>query len=1588
MGGFPPILTKGIDGKCLVCKENYYVDATDGSCVEVSFDQKVENCVEYDSNTSCTRCQTGFFLDTNKNCAEFKNGVENCLQPLASNDKLCEQCLPGKLLSSDGSQCLDPPSEVCSSFKNAQCIECNDGFVLNPNNYLLTVSNYLTSNYGRQTLNQLLRGYVLKDLKYLDNIVCTNPTVSNCLQLKKFNECEVCKDGHFLNDDKDCVVNPEDQIQHCLLYKTNLECLLCKDNYYFVSNDPSICLEGKIVENCEEYSVNEDSCAKCFPDFYLDSDECKERVASKNMVTCAVFNVTKDECATCKDTFALTLAGCQPGIESCGEYEDVATSREFLVCKKCKNGFYYKADENKCVQPATFSEDFCVEYKFNEPVCSVCKDRYYFDSQNTKCKIHDNIDQNCAKSSLTSRNSCTECNQGFRAYQVQKLCKSVTVPIPKCLEYETETICKQCSLNYYGNNCTEIDASQNCQRVEVSNTNNCELCKEGYFTNTTPYNKKCVKPFDTQADQCETFVLENNKSEISCTQCKENSYPVLFDTNKIFACELKTNFGSDLPSNCDMAVYNSTDEEYVCVLCSAGKVLDGTSCLDDCSSSKVRRRMSLGQLESAVQIKIDTQNDCVDKTNYANCKLVVPRVDVTVDNMEYVCGECKATYSKVVDIKTISARLKTHNYSAEDGQFKIGLRNPEFTCEIVTEAKLSGTTSLNNCELYAKFTEATVDKYGCIKCAMGKTGKVVPGAATADYFVIDKCDVDITGCLASETDMRGITPPSLLTADTLFTPYENYLSCIQCQGSSSNIPFISFTFSSNKILLNKYKPGDLTAGDLTVTAGAEDETVFTENSVACRDYTNPTDFGLPSDTSITFIANCALGGFEVNQTTVADAIYCLACKKSYKPVMNGIKVTNCDSILKCTSSNQFNSCSNCETPFNETTGRCSTETFSDPNCLRIKGEDCVVCKSQYTVNADGICEKVAVHQCKTGKFELPGGFISGDVEFVISQASRLGVADKTFGCSECESGYMAIKSLALSNVCIQSDYLKLNTIPSSSAFIRNCLKYGYNFGTNRIICKVCKAGLMPNGTSTECLTSLPGCLQSAVGNDSACQTCDSGRTLIGENCVSNNIANCIEYSTNGVLLFCEKCDPGYYILDKNQCILGKVDNCNIFENNSEDECLECNSGYVIYKNIEGKTFCLSYKNFSCLEWTNSSSFSCDSCATGFYPAAKLDTDPSHFCIGGNYGIDNCSALDTTLLCTGCNTGYYLNSSRTSCIARQKQVEKCEKYSINSDQCETCENKYYLHSNGSCFKYPIGIQYCRDYSNISTCIQCDPNKYLQENICLNVTKFVDNCELYKADGECVKCVSTHFLADPASCVFIQAVDCKTIKSHIECITCNDGYGLSESNGVTSCVQVSLANCLKNTITTPYTCTFCEEGFYLSEGQCVRADPQIDACKYYTDNTHCSQCKEFFALSEDKTKCMSNFVISPQIDFNCKIYHEKQFTCASCPANQNFSLGTETVEPPARLLTQNSPRLLQTELYEIFKYKCQSCGGEGCLLCDPVDFSKCYICSSGFHMNAEGKCIDDNPDDGTTTGPEKSQAILRVMMMVLSFWLWFK
>lgn len=449
-----------------------------------------------------------------------------------------------------------------------------------------------------------------------------------------------------------------------------------------------------------------------------------------------------------------------------------------------------------------------------------------------------------------------------------------------------------------------------------------------------------------------------------------------------------------------------------------------------------------------------------------------------------------------------------------------------------------------------------------------------------------------------------------------------------------------------------------------------------------------------------------------------------------------------------------------------------------------------------------------------------------------TKASRLGETDKNFGCTKCKNNYIALKSMNVSNICVESTYMQQSSLSESTNFIVDCLKYGYDFTSNSRLCMVCKSGKMPDGDFKKCLPLQSGCLYGKKGTDSQCGECDLDKTLINGVCVTNSIANCLSFYTSGGELLCQECEPGYYIKGSKECLLGAVDNCKIFKNDTPSECVQCLDKYVIFKNVEGQTFCLSYATFNCLEWSSTSSFACDKCVSGFYPSDAANTDPSHFCVGGNYKIDNCKTLNPLMQCIECNADYYLNSVKTRCLLRSKKVENCKSYDLSADECSTCNDKFYLDASGECYPYPVGIQFCLEYSARGKCARCDPKKYLSNNLCLEVTKFVENCSLYKSDGKCSECENGFFLVDASTCTKITAVNCLEHASPTACSKCNPGDGLAtNSEKVTSCVATNLGNCDENTLNEPYECIKCSSGFYIHEKKCIPASPKIDSCKFY-------------------------------------------------------------------------------------------------------------------------------------------------------------
>lgn len=103
---------------CQTCVTGYGV-ASDGSCKSLT----VNNCVAYDANFTCTKCDFNYILGNNL-CT---------LNQTCNATKTCTSCRSGYYISSG--QCLVCPTlsncDTCDSTNSKKCISCSTGFYLN-----------------------------------------------------------------------------------------------------------------------------------------------------------------------------------------------------------------------------------------------------------------------------------------------------------------------------------------------------------------------------------------------------------------------------------------------------------------------------------------------------------------------------------------------------------------------------------------------------------------------------------------------------------------------------------------------------------------------------------------------------------------------------------------------------------------------------------------------------------------------------------------------------------------------------------------------------------------------------------------------------------------------------------------------------------------------------------------------------------------------------------------------------------------------------------------------------------------------------------------------------------------------------------------------------------------------------------------------------------------------------------------------------------------------------------------------------------------------------------------------------------------
>lgn len=1523
------------EGKCQYCNSQFKPRTLSGDCTQLQSNEVIENCQHYDAEANCIICSSGFYLK-NGACRQVLVPIPDCELYKAEFPDLCTKCAKGKILNKDGTSCEEVPTDDnCVAYNYYDCLDCVDGFFYEQNSYIgqLISTGQKMQNYLEDIRDQKVNSKIGE--------FCLTETIKHCSRFLYNSICFECESGYFRDEKGNCILSPDEPLKNCMKYKGEGLCEQCVSGYFLENNQ---CKLINIVENCANYEVENNSCAQCVNTHYLlPNKSCTSRKNSLNDANCKTFEVDTDRCQVCKSNFVPDSNGvCAQGISDCAEYSGTAGN---LVCDQCLDTYFFSQANDWCEQPLDFATNPCLKYGNSNSECRECKEGFYMDGT---CKPHTNLDSQCQEASKVTSNECSKCASGYGLFENKKVCAPVTSSNPNCLKWKNATECELCNPNFQAPDCTLIPIEENCSFKPVG-SNVCAQCREGYFQNSATQNK-CITGLDFEKENCQEFSLQSGASVVRCDSCVKGSF--FMEIENFYGCMKRTSYTSF--GDCEMLDYNSTGDTNTCIKCKSDKVLNSGSCDDDCPAGVMKARTTVTIDTSAGdRLGISAVNTCETVTGITpdNCEIVVPSVDTETNT--FICAKCKAGFEKVYDLSTLN---KSFNYNFDEDHYDdIVVRHATFKCQTLD---MITDYSSDNCEAYA--ATAADGKHGCIRCKFGYTGYVKkPG--DADEYFIKEC-IALSDCNPADSNTMGMTTPKSLSKWKI--PIETFISCTVCT-AKDQMPVILVRQLADQALspiwynILQY-----------VTSEIPNTNVNDANGVGvvsnCLTTTVGSQFGYSEDFKVTYPEFCVLLLYRIDQNPSKDltgtnpTVYCAACDRGFRIALRGSVdadidvVRKCEQIENCNQSVWFNYCSQCEDDFvyryNTTENiieydYCIEKPEGESNCFaREENGLCIVCKKGFSKNDEGFCEDFNFANCKASTFLSRNQLIQGkiaspaifDLSSVLYFHGQSNLGSIRYGCSECDGDYIAVKGLDSLGHCVESSYVQRGQF-NELKFIKNCLQFGWDYDNLKHVCRQCIPGFMPNFTGTKCVEKLNYCLRASANGEKFCETCQVGFTLINNNCVQNNITNCVEYGVEQNALICTKCSNEYYLYNKKFCLQGRVENCNQYFENQPGKCQECKTEYAIFTIQTGDSLCVPFFGQNCNRWSpenTNGNFECSECQANYYIEDYSSGYKSTLCFGP-LNIENCAQVSVTInlgnelsyQCETCEDKYFKYNSGTACLILDV-VDYCIEYAQDENRCLTCEQNYYLDYTGKvCHEYPKGIFGCKIYRSLDECLQCQSNMYLFDNVCntIDPPDWIENCNYYSSLELCMECQSGYFL-DKNICKEAQAVNCRTFKNQKTCESCPDGYGLMVVDNVTNCVLINIPNCEKTTQVHPFECIICKKGFFQSDGGCFPSDKILN-CEYYLANKVCLSCKEGFVKSLDGLTCTEATSLLFPMDANCKnAFLSPKRICVACG--------------PGYFISENL---------------CKPCNTDSnCMFCDPSNSKVCLVCAPGTVMLSSGKC----------------------------------
>ena len=493
-------------GKCLECKENYFLVGIDNYphkgikiCKSI-FSEDLKFCQVIDNNSGlCNKCKDGFYLNKNeRKCST----TENCDESIFG---VCIKCTHNFYLDKKDNSCKIQKnnfSHCKESINDENCDICDENYFFDEKGICI-FNNYCLKENEKNKCEKCINNYYLSE----NDFTCTPE--QNCNYGDRITGiCTSCKDNYYIDyKDGKCKSNKENNdFKYCKI--ANGTCIECIDYDYYIGEDnkcsiSKFCSEsnnGICVECLDNYYLGLDNkctnikyciysdyynqCLECDTNYYFNKNENLCKIAEGNLTNCKISAEGKF-CENCKDDFYLNQTDnlCYNNKNVSAFYKCAMTDLYDNFCIKCINDYYLGYKDHKCSKI-----DGCILSE-NENIGLECDEDYCLDAKTGKCEYNDEIEDEKKKfyyrCNKTNKEG-TRCEICIDRFEVNE--SGLCVNNYLC-EEKKNGICQKCR-NDEGFFCLNNDFeciqiySQNCLECnDIYDLNSCTKCLNGYEIN-------------------------------------------------------------------------------------------------------------------------------------------------------------------------------------------------------------------------------------------------------------------------------------------------------------------------------------------------------------------------------------------------------------------------------------------------------------------------------------------------------------------------------------------------------------------------------------------------------------------------------------------------------------------------------------------------------------------------------------------------------------------------------------------------------------------------------------------------------------------------------------------------------------------------------------------------------------------------------------------------------------------------------------------------------------------------------------------------------------------------------------------------